>query len=122
MGLSRFVVVGARSADARATPRRAYRCWHESFTYLSVRLGFRMKHERPPQFDAICEDRRGIAGTLEEVAEYVQAQVSASGANYFVAQPAFGDLTREETLGSIDLFAREVMPMLARHAQRASSA
>ena len=37
-----------------------------------------------------------------------------SGANYFVAQFAFGDLTQEETLRSIGLFAEQVMPMLQR--------
>jgi hypothetical protein len=38
--------------------------------------------------------------------------MSEAGANYFVGQFAFGDLTLDETLHSIDLFAREIMPAL----------
>jgi alkanesulfonate monooxygenase SsuD/methylene tetrahydromethanopterin reductase-like flavin-dependent oxidoreductase (luciferase family) len=88
--------------------------WHESFTYLSSRLGIAHRHARPPEFDAIAEDRRAFAGTPEEVAEYVRSQTSESGANYFVGQFAFGDLTREETLRSIELFSDEVMTMSER--------
>ena len=35
-----------------------------------------------------------------------------AGTNYFVAQFAFGDLTLSEVLGTVELFAREVMPAL----------
>jgi hypothetical protein len=43
----------------------------------------------------------------------IRAQMAEAGANYFVAQFAFGDLTRDEVLRTVDLFAREVMPALA---------
>jgi hypothetical protein len=80
--------------------------------YLSTLMGWRHKHPRPAQFDAIAEDGRAFAGTPEAVAEFVQKQMARSGANYFVGQFAFGDLTLEETLRSIGLFSGEVMPML----------
>jgi hypothetical protein len=35
-----------------------------------------------------------------------------TGANYCVGQFAFGDLTLAETLRSVELFRREVMPPL----------
>jgi alkanesulfonate monooxygenase SsuD/methylene tetrahydromethanopterin reductase-like flavin-dependent oxidoreductase (luciferase family) len=114
MGLGRFVFVAPNAQEARDTARRAYRRWHENFTYLSRLMGFRHKHQRPAEFDAICEDGRAVAGTPEQVAEYVHQQMSESGANYFVGQYAFGNLTHEETLRSIGLFAHEVMPMLKR--------
>src|SRR5712672_272244 len=38
MGLGRFIVVGKNASETRAIARRAYRRWHESFTYLSSRL------------------------------------------------------------------------------------
>jgi alkanesulfonate monooxygenase SsuD/methylene tetrahydromethanopterin reductase-like flavin-dependent oxidoreductase (luciferase family) len=75
-------------------------------------MGWRHKHPRPPEFDAIAEDGRAFAGTPEAVAGYVRQQMSDSGANYFVGQFAFGDLTQEETLRSVALFSEKVMPML----------
>ena len=33
-----------------------------------------------------------------------------AGANYFISQFSFGDLTQEEVLHSVDIFAREMMP------------
>ena len=122
IGLGRFVVVGKNANETRAVARRAYRRWNENFTYLSSRLGVGHRHSRPPEFDAIAEDGRAFAGTPEAVAEYVQKQLAESGANYFVGQFAFGNLTQEETLRSIGLFASEVMPMLRRAPARAASA
>ncbi len=120
IGLGRFVVVGKNTAEARTVARGAYRSWHESFTYLSSRMGFGHRHSRPPEFDAIAEDGRAFAGTPEETAEYVRGQLAESGANYFVGQFAFGNLSLEATLRSIGLFANEVMPTLKRAARLAS--
>ena len=69
---------------------------------------------------AIAEDGRAFAGTPEETAEYVRGQLAESGANYFVGQFAFGNLSVEATLRSIGLFANEVMPTLKRAARLAS--
>ena len=38
--------------------------------------------------------------------------MAEAGADYFVGQFAFGDLTLAETMHSIELFADEVMPAL----------
>ncbi len=119
MGLGGFIVVGKNASETRALARRAYRRWHESFTYLSSRLGVGHRHSRPPEFDTIAEDGRAFAGTPEGTAEYVKKQLAESGANYFVGQFAFGDLTLEETLRSVALFAGEVMTMLKRDARLA---
>ena len=40
-------------------------------------------------------------------------QVEATGSNYFVSWLAFGDMTHAESLRSLELFAREVMPAFA---------
>jgi len=122
IGLGRFIVVGKNANEARAAARRAYRSWHESFTYLSSRMGFGHRHSRPPEFDAMAEDGRAFAGDPEGVAGYVRGQLAESGANYFVGQFAFGNLTLEETLRSIGLFAGEVMTMLERAPARVASA
>ena len=43
----------------------------------------------------------------------IKAQMEEAGANYFVGQFAFGDLTLAEVLRTVELFVREVMPALA---------
>ena len=49
---------------------------------------------------------------------FLREQHEATGSNYCVGQFAFGDLTLAETLRSIELFAREVMPELQQHGFR----
>ena len=44
--------------------------------------------------------------------EGLKKQVAETGANYIVGQFAFCDMTTEEALHSINLFAREIMPAL----------
>ena len=75
-------------------------------------MGWKHRHPRPAEFDAIAADGRAVAGTPDAVLQYVQEQMRATGANYFVGQFAFGDLTQEETLRSIALFSEAVMPRL----------
>ena len=36
---------------------------------------------------------------------------SEAGANYFISQFSFGDLSQEEVLHSAGIFAREVLPL-----------
>jgi alkanesulfonate monooxygenase SsuD/methylene tetrahydromethanopterin reductase-like flavin-dependent oxidoreductase (luciferase family) len=94
-----------------AIANRAYPVWYRSFNYLhrlhnaSPQLG-----ERPPTFDAVIETGTGIAGSPETVAAALSRQIAESGTNYLVCQMAFGDLTLDETLHSIKLFADGVMP------------
>ena len=121
IGLGRFIVVGKNATEARAVARRAYRRWHENFTHLSSRLGVGHRHSRPPEFDAIAEDGRAFAGTPEDAAEYVQKQLAETGANYFVGQFAFGNLSLDESLRSIGLFSEEVMTMLKRAPARVAA-
>jgi alkanesulfonate monooxygenase SsuD/methylene tetrahydromethanopterin reductase-like flavin-dependent oxidoreductase (luciferase family) len=113
MGLGRFIVVAETDAAALAAARRAYPAWHKSFTHLHRLHGRRNAHPRPPDFDALAELGQGIAGTPDTVAVLLRAQLAATGSNYCVGQFAFGDLTFEETLRSIELFAHHVMPQLA---------
>jgi len=113
MGLGRFIVVADTDAQALAIARRAYPHWHASFTHLRRRHNLTNAHPRPPTFDELVEVGQGAAGRPEHVAEALRAQIEATGSNYLVGQFAFGDLTLAETLASIDLFARRVMPELA---------
>jgi alkanesulfonate monooxygenase SsuD/methylene tetrahydromethanopterin reductase-like flavin-dependent oxidoreductase (luciferase family) len=112
MGIGRFIVVGDTDAEALTLARRAYPRWHKSFTYLHSRATYIPAHPRPPHFDGVLDDGRGIAGSAETVLTALRKQIDETGANYVVGQFAFGDMTTEETLHSIDLFTRKVMPGL----------
>ena len=70
------------------------------------------KHPRPAKFSEIIADGRAIAGSPKTVTEVVRAQMAETGCDYFVGQFSFGDLTQDETLRSIGLFAKHVMPAL----------
>jgi alkanesulfonate monooxygenase SsuD/methylene tetrahydromethanopterin reductase-like flavin-dependent oxidoreductase (luciferase family) len=112
LGLGRFVVVAATDAEALRLARRAYPVWHDAFTHLFRLYDRPQSHPRPADFDTIIERGQGIAGSPATVRDFFTAQLAETGCNYVVAQLAFGDLSRDECLRSIALFASDVMPAL----------
>jgi alkanesulfonate monooxygenase SsuD/methylene tetrahydromethanopterin reductase-like flavin-dependent oxidoreductase (luciferase family) len=112
LGLGRFVVVADSDAQAERLAQRAYKPWYDSFTLLSRKRGRAQTHPRPPEFDMLVERGQGIAGSPDTVRRFLSAQLAETGCNYVVGQFAFGDLTLDECLRSIALFAGEVMPAL----------
>jgi len=112
LGLGRFIVVADTDDEAISRARRAYPAWHRAFTHLFRLRGRSQRHPRPPDWDALTAGGQGVAGSPRTVTRLLKMQLAETGCNYFVGQFAFGDLTRDECLHSIDLFAREVMPAL----------
>jgi alkanesulfonate monooxygenase SsuD/methylene tetrahydromethanopterin reductase-like flavin-dependent oxidoreductase (luciferase family) len=112
-GLLRFVFVAEDDATALHIARRAYLEWHRSFHFL-----FRLHGSAPrtgpraPDFDGVMAQGRGIAGSPATVARFLRDQMMETRCNYLVGQFAFGDLTLEEMMRSVDLFTRHVMPKL----------
>jgi len=45
--------------------------------------------------------------------DFIKAEIAATGPNYFVPWLAFGDMTLKESLHSVELLSREVMPAFA---------
>ncbi len=118
LGLGRFIVVAETDAQALALARRAYPVWHQSFTYLFRLRGQPQNHPRPADFDALMERGQGVAGSPATVTDFLERQLAETQCNYVVGQFAFGDMTREEALGSIGLFVSSVMPaVLAANAE-----
>jgi alkanesulfonate monooxygenase SsuD/methylene tetrahydromethanopterin reductase-like flavin-dependent oxidoreductase (luciferase family) len=113
IGLSRFIVVAPSDEEALSAARRAYPVWHRSFYYLFRLHGTAPAHPRPPEFDKIAERGQAIAGSPAAVAAFLRSQVAEAGVNYLLGQFAFGDLSLSESLRSIDLFTRLVIPELA---------
>jgi alkanesulfonate monooxygenase SsuD/methylene tetrahydromethanopterin reductase-like flavin-dependent oxidoreductase (luciferase family) len=99
MGVVRFVLVAETDAKAMAIARRAYLRWRSSFTHLFQKFG--TQPDSPLRVNA-----------FETVKTFLGKQVADSGQNYVVGQFCFGDLTLDEMLRSVELFADQVMPAL----------
>jgi alkanesulfonate monooxygenase SsuD/methylene tetrahydromethanopterin reductase-like flavin-dependent oxidoreductase (luciferase family) len=114
MGVSRHIVVADTDAAALEIARRAYPRWRESFRWLFARHGTepRVIGIYPPAFDELIALNNGIAGSPATVRKFIEAEIAANNCNYFVPQMVFGDMTLKESLRSIELFAREIMPAL----------
>ena len=112
LGLSRFVVIAENGRDALATAVRAYPIWHRHFYYLYSLKGGKPTHPRPDTFDKMMEIGHATAGDPDEVTKFLRAQINESAANYLVGQFAFGDLSLSESLRSVELFSKYVMPRL----------
>jgi alkanesulfonate monooxygenase SsuD/methylene tetrahydromethanopterin reductase-like flavin-dependent oxidoreductase (luciferase family) len=113
IGLVRMIVVADSDAEAMTIARRAYLRWRTSFCYLHD------MHGTPPasllnveSFDKLIEQGQAIAGSPETVRAYLGKQIKDIGPNYLVGQLCFGDLTLDEMLRSVELFAAHVMPAL----------
>ena len=115
IGMSRHIVVAESDREATEIARRGYAHWHASFMHL-----WRKHNATPVNLAALYpedfeESQRlgfGVAGTPATVRDYLAPQIEDAGINYLVCRFAFGDLALAETLQSLDLFAREVMPAL----------
>ncbi len=112
-GLGLFIVVGDTDKQAMELASRAYKVWHKSFHYLYHLHGRSPVYgERPNDFQLVIDERRGIAGTPGKVRDFVKSVVAECGCDYVTGQFAFGDMTKEEALHSINLFGKEVMPAM----------
>jgi alkanesulfonate monooxygenase SsuD/methylene tetrahydromethanopterin reductase-like flavin-dependent oxidoreductase (luciferase family) len=114
MGIGRFIIVADTDREALEIARRAYPVWHRSFYHLYKLLGGAPAHPRPPEFDGIVQTGQGVAGNPETVTGFLRNQLAVSGATYVVGQFAFGNLSLDECLRSLDLFTRHVMPKFTR--------
>jgi alkanesulfonate monooxygenase SsuD/methylene tetrahydromethanopterin reductase-like flavin-dependent oxidoreductase (luciferase family) len=113
IGISRFIVVADSDPEALSVARRAYPVWHRSFTHLFRRYGGGPAHPRPPDFDGLAQAGQGVAGSPATVGAFLRSQLAESDATYLVGQFAFGDLSLAESLRSVELFTRRVMPALS---------
>jgi alkanesulfonate monooxygenase SsuD/methylene tetrahydromethanopterin reductase-like flavin-dependent oxidoreductase (luciferase family) len=115
LGVGRHVVVAETDAAAVSIARRAYPRWRASFQWLFERHAAqaRIIGLYPPTFDELMVLDNGIAGSPATVRDFVAAEIAATGVNYILSWFAFGDMTLEESLRSVALFAEKVMPAFA---------
>jgi alkanesulfonate monooxygenase SsuD/methylene tetrahydromethanopterin reductase-like flavin-dependent oxidoreductase (luciferase family) len=111
VAVTRHIFVGENDAEARRRGIAAHKLWYQRFGYLWAKFDPRM----PAVYD---EDKFLSTGTLifgspEMVRARIEEEIAATGATYFVTRFAFGDLTHEESLRSLELFTQHVMPRFA---------
>jgi alkanesulfonate monooxygenase SsuD/methylene tetrahydromethanopterin reductase-like flavin-dependent oxidoreductase (luciferase family) len=113
IGLVRFIVVADTDREALTIARRAYLRRRSSFVYLSAMHG--ALPDSPlnvESFDQLIRQGQAIAGSADTVRAFLRKQVEISGANYLVGQFCFGDLSLDDMLRSVELFAIHIMPNL----------
>ena len=108
-----FLVIDEDGERARQIADTAYKKWRASFHFLYYHNETSpMQGERAHTFEQVTAERRGVAGTPDEVRDYLLREVGESGINYTLGQFYFGDMPVETALRSVDLFSRHVMPAL----------
>jgi alkanesulfonate monooxygenase SsuD/methylene tetrahydromethanopterin reductase-like flavin-dependent oxidoreductase (luciferase family) len=115
MGMNRHMVIADTDREAMDIGRRAYRRWFENFSHLwrkrNVPLPKNISYSE--DFDGIVASGQAIAGSPRTVRDAIARQTAEAGVNYVLMRLAFGDMTIEESLRSVDLFASQVMPEFA---------
>ena len=114
LGQSRFIVIADDGKEALAAAQRAYPIWHRHFYYLYSIRGGKPTHPRPDTFEKMMAIGHATAGDPDQVLNFLQSQIDESAANYLVGQFAFGDLSLAESLRSVELFRKHVMPKLTK--------
>jgi alkanesulfonate monooxygenase SsuD/methylene tetrahydromethanopterin reductase-like flavin-dependent oxidoreductase (luciferase family) len=116
IGVARHVVVADTDEAAMAIAERAYPRWRANFRWLFERHGTepRITALYPPTFGELMAIENGVAGSPRTVRDFITAEIETAGSNYLVSWFAFGDMTLAESLASLELFARAVMPAFAK--------
>ena len=116
MGVSRHIVIAETRKEALEIAKRGYRKWRDSFLLLWRKHNMNLPNPNalfPEQFEEAEQEGRAIAGTAEQVRAFLQASIDEGGLNYLLCRFAFGDITADEAIQSVELFARKVKPELS---------
>lgn len=112
-GFTMHVYVAETDRIARDQGRPAYAAWFDNFTRRYVERGQGDRHAGRGDFDQLVEDGKILVGSPATVREQLRRLLTLTEANYFMGAFSWGNLTFEQTMNSLDLFAREVMPALS---------
>lgn len=117
IGVLRHIVVAETDAEAVAIARPALEYHNGSLNWLRRRYGSseltrRIGAHADEGFDAWDKNGMVIAGKPETVVARLGEQISVLNINYLITYMTFGTLSHADSLRSMALFAREVMPQL----------
>ena len=107
---TQHLVIADSESEALEAGVAAYETWKSRIHHLT------RKHGRPDvmPLDPFAESSvmRLIAGTPQQVVRKLRTVVTESGMNYLLCVFSFGSLPPAMALRSLELFAREVMPIM----------
>lgn len=106
-GIARNLYVGENDRQAEERGKFGSKGFYDSLVYL-----WRKYNVTAMSLEEVLRASEAslIAGTPDTVRAKIEEQLDQSGANYFVARFAYGELTHEESVRSVELFRDEVMP------------
>jgi len=110
MGINRFVIAADTDREAMELGRRAWPDFYTSFMKLWKKHGTQPRNIRLPEdFETLVQNGGAIAGSPGTIREQVRRMTDEAGANYFISQFSFGNITQQEVLHSAGIFAREML-------------
>jgi alkanesulfonate monooxygenase SsuD/methylene tetrahydromethanopterin reductase-like flavin-dependent oxidoreductase (luciferase family) len=112
LGINRFVLAAGSEMEAMALGRRAWPLFYRSFMKLWKLHGTQPRFARLPEdFDTLVQNGGAIVGTPGRIAEQIRRMMEEAGTNYLISQFSFGDLSDEEVRHSVEIFARDALPL-----------
>ncbi len=114
IGVNRQIVVAATDAEAQRIARPARDQHHDSLMKLwrENKSGPLSVSAIPQTYDEAVAGGSTIVGSPATVRATIERQVKELGVNYMCAAFFFGNMSLDTALGSLSLFAREVLPAL----------
>ena len=117
IGATRHIYVAQTREAARARIESAYPAYHNNLATLFKKYDVPFPSGDPSlggDFTTALRIGALVAGTVEDVIAHIQSLSADTGVTYLIFSFAWGDLTHEETMASLRLFAEEVMPAFAK--------
>jgi alkanesulfonate monooxygenase SsuD/methylene tetrahydromethanopterin reductase-like flavin-dependent oxidoreductase (luciferase family) len=112
VGAMRAMFIADTDAEANRIARRAHEVWFENLAWLWKERGTFPPIAIAADFDQAKDAGTLVVGSPDTVGRILKAQAERCGHNYLVLLLAFGSLTHQEQMRSLELFRTEVMPKL----------
>ena len=113
IGAQAHIYLDATPEAAIERVRQAYSVYHRNLTKLWRQYNVPIDHIDPTfggKFDVAMDHGALLAGSPETAIEYIRRVTAATGIEYLTFAFGWGDLTHDEIMQSMRLFAEEVMP------------
>jgi alkanesulfonate monooxygenase SsuD/methylene tetrahydromethanopterin reductase-like flavin-dependent oxidoreductase (luciferase family) len=107
IGITRFLYVSENERLAKERGTLASHQFHENLVYL-----WKKYNVTAVSLDEVkrAAETTLMLGTPTSLRERIEREIEQTGANYYVPRFAYGNLTHEESVRSLELFTNEVMP------------